>query len=75
MRVRVLGMNNEITFPESSLEPLDKLEPSSIPLDSNDLNSNVFDNIHLSRETLKKLWNPSDTLTEDEKLVVLFIRN
>ena len=59
VRVRVLGMNNEMTLPESSLEPIEKLEPSSIPLDCNDLNSKDFENLHLSRETLEKLRNPS----------------
>jgi len=68
VRVRVLGMNNEMTLPESSLEPIDKLEPSSIPIDGNDLESKDFGNLHLSRETLEKLWNPSETLTDDEKL-------
>ena len=67
-KVKVLGSNNTITLPQSSVELVCAPDPSSIPESISDIDNKALQD-SLSHEDMKKIWDNTDTTySEDEKL-------
>lgn len=67
-KVKILGTQDVITLPQSSVEPVCAPDPSAIPEDISDIDVDVIQDIW-SQEDLKDVWDKvNTTYTEDEKL-------
>ena len=67
-KVKILGSQDVITLPLSSVEPVCAPDPSAMPEDISDIDVEVLPDT-LSQENLKDIWHNVDTTyTEDDKL-------
>ena len=67
-KVKILGIQDVITLPKSSVEPVCAPDPSNIPGDVSNIDVDLLQT-KLSQEDLKDIWNKVDTTySEDEKL-------